>query len=119
MNDILEIIGMEFYSGIGCYKEEQIIGNRFLIDLQLKTDCSLPAISDNIKDALNYQLVYDLVKIEMQTNCCLIENAAKRILDKLFLNFNQLNEVTIKLSKLNPPLGGKLEKVSIIFNKKR
>jgi len=119
MSDILEISGMEFYSGIGCYNEEQIIGNRFLIDLQLITNCEIPAITDNIDDALNYQLVYDLVKTEMQINCHLIEFKAQQILNILFANFAQLQEVTIKLSKVNPPLGGKLEKVSIIFNKKK
>ncbi len=117
-HDILEISGMEFFAKIGCFEEEKITANKFIIDLIIVLDCNKAAISDDLTDAIDYRLIYDIVKIEMQQKCNLIENVAKRILDKLINSVTEIKEITIKLSKINPVLGGKLDKVSVIFNKK-
>jgi dihydroneopterin aldolase len=116
--DKLEITGMEFFAGIGCYKEEKLVGTKFIVDLEITLDCSLPADNDNINDALNYVNVYNLVKNEMTLNCNLIENAAKRILKKLTNYSKAIIELKVRLSKINPTIGGKLEKVTIEMTSK-
>ena len=113
----IEIQGMEFYAYHGHYKEEQIVGNKFLIDLKIETDCSVPAKSDDIKDAVNYQTAYKIIKKEMQRKSNLLENIAGRILDALHENLNHLKSITIKVSKMNPPMGGKIKNVSITMTK--
>ena len=75
--------------------------------------------TDELHDTLNYQLVYNVVKKEMKTASKLIEHIGQRILDSVFHEFPQIQELEVKLSKLNPPLGGKVERVSIELNKKR
>ena len=49
---------MEFYAFHGHYQEEQIVGSRFLVDLELEANLSAPASSDNLNDAVNYQQAY-------------------------------------------------------------
>ncbi len=115
----IEIEGMEFYAYHGHFKEEQRVGNRFLIDLKIKTNLQPPAVSDNLKDALDYQKVYQIIKNEMDMKSFLIENIGKRILDGLENSFQgQAEQFILKLSKINPPLGGKVKKVSIVMERK-
>lgn len=116
---IIEIEGMQFFAFHGHFEAEQIVGNHFQVDIRFETDCSKAAISDDLKDAVNYQEVYNLVKKEMEITSHLLENVAKRILDALFLCFPVINEAKVKISKLNPPMGGEIEKVGVTLTKKR
>jgi dihydroneopterin aldolase len=47
----------------------------------------------------------------------LLENVAKRILDSLYLNFTSIEKAEIKISKMNPPMGGEIEKVSVTLTR--
>jgi dihydroneopterin aldolase len=58
---VIEIEGMEFYAYHGHFAVEQIVGNRFIVDLALNTDCSKAAKSDDLENALNYQNAYLIV----------------------------------------------------------
>lgn len=110
---IIQLENMEFYAYHGCYEQEQVVGNRFLVDLSLTTNCDKPRKSDNIEDALNYLKVYESVQLEMDVRSNLLEHIAGRILDRLFNEFTQIEKATIKVRKMNPPLGGRLENVSV------
>jgi dihydroneopterin aldolase len=115
---LLQIENMEFYAFHGHFREEQIVGNKFLVDLHIEADMSTPAGSDSLKDALNYQVAYRLVKQEMEKKSKLLENIAKRIIDAIYANFNGLDKVTVKISKINPPMGGgRIEKVSVTLSR--
>jgi dihydroneopterin aldolase len=110
---IIEIEGMRFYAYHGHFEAERVVGNEFQVDVQLETDCEPAAASDNLEDALNYQAVYDLIKREMQLKSQLLEHVAGRILDALFNEFPSIQKAKIKVSKLNPPMGGQIEKASV------
>lgn len=114
---IIEIEGMEFYAYHGHYEEEQIVGNRFLLDLRLEADCSKAAESDKIEDAVNYQTAYKIIKAEMLKKSHLLEHIAGRILDALFSKMKNIKKASVKVSKMNPPMGGKIEKVSVTMTK--
>jgi 7,8-dihydroneopterin aldolase/epimerase/oxygenase len=113
----IQIEGMEFYAFHGHFKEEQIVGNRFLVDLTIETDLEKPAESDNLKDAVNYQRAYEIVKSEMEKKSHLLENIAGRILDALYTEMTGINKATVKVSKMNPPVGGKAHSVSVVLSK--
>ena len=104
---------MEFYSFHGCFEEERIVGNSFIVDLLMETDMKRACETDRIDDALNYQTAYDLVKLEMKEKSYLLEHIACRILDALFKKFPNLDKASVKVSKMNPPMGGKIRAVSI------
>ncbi|OFX88033.1 MAG: dihydroneopterin aldolase [Bacteroidetes bacterium GWF2_33_16] len=113
----IQIENMEFYAYHGCFKEERIVGNRFLVDLTIETDMTIPSKTDSITDALNYQKAYELVKMEMQKKSHLLEHIAGRILDALYSSFDTIKKATVKVSKMNPPMGGKMEKVSVTISR--
>ena len=115
---LIKIENMEFYAFHGHYREEQIVGNKFLVDLHIESDMAVPATSDELKDAINYQLAYRLIKEEMEKKSKLLENIAKRILDVIYDNFEGMLKVTVKISKMNPPMGGgRIEKVSVTLTR--
>ena len=110
---VIEIEGMKFYAYHGHFKAEQVVGNWFEVNIRIKTNCSRAAESDKLEDALNYQVVYERVKETMQQKSALLENVAKRILDSLYAEFPTIQKARVKISKMNPPMGGEIEKVSI------
>ena len=113
---IIRIEEMEFFSYHGCFKEEQVIGTRFLVDFSLEVDTQEAEKSDNLKQTVNYQAVYQVIKAEMEIKAHLLEHVARRILDSVFNKFPSVNQATIKISKLNPALGGKMGCVSITLS---
>lgn len=104
---------MQFFSHHGHFDEEQIVGAYYELNLALYLDISQAAQSDDLADTLNYQEVYDVVKREMAINSRLIEHVSKRIVSALLNSFNQLEQVDLSFSKLNPPLGGQVNRVTI------
>ena len=114
---IIEVKGMEFYAYHGCFAEEQIVGNKFLVDLTLDVDCNKPKVSDDRKDAVNYQTAYEIIGEEMKIKSHLLENVAYRILESLFEKLDGIKVAKVKVSKINPPLGGKIENVNVTLTK--
>lgn len=109
----IAIEGMEFFSYHGHFKEEAVIGTRFMVDLYIEVDTNSAETSDDLSDTVNYLSVYQVVKNEMSIPSHLIEHAAKRIADKVKENFPEIKHLKVKLRKMNPPLGGQMESVSI------
>jgi dihydroneopterin aldolase len=112
----ISIEGMEFFAYHGCFKEEQIIGTRFIVDLFMGADTLQAEVSDNLAKTINYQAVYGLVANEMAVKSHLLEHVARRILNRIAGEFPQITSSRIKISKMNPPVGGKVERVSIELN---
>jgi 7,8-dihydroneopterin aldolase/epimerase/oxygenase len=114
---IILIEDMEFYAFHGHFREEQIVGNKFLVDLTVETDMTKAMESDNLKDAVNYQKVYEIVKRQMGIKSHLLEHIAGQIIDALYSEMKGIKKITIKVSKMNPPMGGRIGSVSVVISK--
>ena len=110
---------MEFFAYHGCFREEQVIGTRFLVDLVIDTDTGQAEINDDLKKTINYQSVYKIVRTEMQQKSHLLEHVARRILDSVYSNHPEIKHLTVIVTKLNPALaaGGKVREVSITLER--
>ena len=53
----------------------------------------------------------------MEIRSKLLETVAERILNRIFRDANLVKEANVKISKLNPPIGGDVEMVTIEMNK--
>lgn len=119
-SNMIFIEDMEFFAFHGHYDEEKFAGNRFTVSIYLYTDTSKAEKSDNLDDALNYQVVYAIIcDIMRNTKSNLVENLASNILDALFVRFTQLQKARIRIAKLNPPMGGKIGKVGVEIEHER
>jgi 7,8-dihydroneopterin aldolase/epimerase/oxygenase len=113
MKIILE--NMEFYAFHGHYPEEQLTGGRYSADVIIETDDLTAIGSDRLEDAFDYTQVYDIVKKEMAVPSKLIEHVAGRILRAVKQKAGEGARVTVKISKLNPPVGGSLQSFSVVI----
>lgn len=111
--------GMKFYAFHGCFPEERAIGTHFRLDVSFETDTAKAQQSDDIADTISYLDVYQTVKHEMQIPSRLLEHVGERICNALLAGFPAMERVTVCVSKLNPPLGGQLESVSVEVKKDR
>jgi dihydroneopterin aldolase len=114
---IIELENMEFFAHHGCYEAERLKGNTFLVTLRMETDMTQVSESDNIIDAVNYQTAYNIVREEMETPSNLLENVCFRILNALYDKMTDIKTATVKVSKLNPAIGGKTEKASVTLSR--
>lgn len=114
---LISIEEMEFFSYHGCFSEEQIIGNKFIVTLEMEVDTRKAETSDNLEYTINYQHVYQVIQKEMETKSKLIENIAYRIIQAIYSKFQGITKIRLKLSKINPPVGGKVGNVSITLEK--
>jgi dihydroneopterin aldolase len=118
--NLVFIEDMEFFATHGHYDEEKYAGTRFSVNIYLWTDTSKAEKTDNLDDALNYQVVYAIVSdIMKNTKSNLLENVASNILDTVFTRFAQLQKAKVRISKLNPPMGGKIGKVGVEIERER
>lgn len=116
---IIRIEGMKFYAYHGCFAEEQAIGTHFKVDVALTVDTQKAQQSDNIEDTVNYLSVYQVIKREMMIPSHLLEHVADRIGAAVLNEFADVQSMAIKVSKMNPPLGGQMDCVSVEISKTR
>lgn len=114
---LIEIENMEFHANHGHFAEEQVIGNTFLLDLKIEYNSEKAQNSDNLKDTVNYQRAFEIVKREMKISSHLLEHVGARILDSLMRELSGIEMAEVKVSKVNPPMGGKIQKVSVTLRK--
>lgn len=108
MKGTLELNDMVFWANHGCFTEERIIGNRFEVQFSAIYNMEVPAQTDALADAANYQLIYHLIREQMEIPSNLLECVARRILDAVAAQFPELEEMTVSIAKINPPLGGEV-----------
>lgn len=107
------------YSYHGCMDEEEKIGAEFRTDLKVKTDMMKAAETDDLAYGLDYTRLNEIVMAEMQVRAKLMETVALRIIKKIFNEFKIAEKVEVEVTKLNPPVGGNIEAVSVVLKKKR
>jgi 7,8-dihydroneopterin aldolase/epimerase/oxygenase len=108
---------MEFFAYHGCYKEEQVIGNHFIVNVEIDTDTTAAEVSDSIADTLNYQEAYNLITEQIQKRSHLLEHVTRRIFDALTERFGNIKHLKVKVSKMHPPMGGNMKCVSLVLEK--
>jgi dihydroneopterin aldolase len=103
---------IKFHSYIGCFDEEKLIGQLFSININITYNLSKPMITDDIKDTINYQNIYHIIANVMKGKYNLIERAAYKILDELWLTFPQIESIELEINKLNPPIKADIQSAS-------
>ena len=117
MRAIIELEKMEFRAPHGCYDLEKVVGNRYNVDLRMEVEIGDAPVSDELLKSVTYLAVYEQVAEEIKVPSNILENVAWRILERIHGAFPQIVSSTVKVSKLAPPLGGKVERVSVTLSK--
>lgn len=115
----IKIKNIQVYAYHGCMVEEGKIGSDYRVDVEVKADLRPSAKNDALKETVNYVHVNRIVREEMAVRSKLLEHVAKRILDRIFAEIAIANEATVEVSKINPPIGGNVEMVTIVMALRR
>ncbi|MFK7001479.1 dihydroneopterin aldolase [Flavobacterium oreochromis] len=116
---IIKLKNIRTYSYHGCLIEESKIGSNYRVDLEIEADLSKSAISDRLVDTVDYVHLNKIVVEEMAIRSELLEHVAQRIIDRILKELLLVEKVTVEVAKINPPIGGDVQEVTILITKKR
>jgi len=115
----IQVNNIKVYAYHGCLEEEAKIGSWYRVDVEVKADLTKSSVTDALSDTVDYVHLNHIVKEEMAIRSKLLEEVAKRILDRMYREIQMIQKATVKVAKRNPPIGGNVEDVTIILSKKR
>ncbi|OIQ41388.1 MAG: dihydroneopterin aldolase [Bacteroidetes bacterium MedPE-SWsnd-G1] len=116
---IIKVENIQVYAYHGCLVEEGKIGSDYRVDLEVKADLTKSTKSDELADTVDYVHLNKIVKEEMAIRAKLLEHAADRILIRILDELIMVKKAAVSVSKINPPIGGNVEMVTIKLSKKR
>lgn len=112
---------MQFYGYHGLFPEENRLGQRFNVDVELFLDLKKPGKTDEMTDSVDYGHAYELAKqiVEGEVKK-MIEAVAESLAEKLLVSFGLLQACTVRVTKPDPPIPGHYQSVAVeIYREKR
>lgn len=104
--DRIIVEGIEFYGYHGVPDEEQVVGHRYAVDLEMGADLRRAGRSDSIRDTISYSRAARLAaEIGTGRRCRLLEALAEQIADAILEQFSP-RWVRVRVKKLLPPMKG-------------
>ncbi|MEQ8712752.1 MAG: dihydroneopterin aldolase [Cyclobacteriaceae bacterium] len=116
---VIHLKGLEFYAYHGFFEEEQKLGNRFTIDLEINVDFAEAGKTDELAQTVDYGQVYEVVSSVMKSPAKLLETIATDINGDLLKAFPAIKTARVMVSKHNPPIGGLCEMAIVSLTSER
>jgi dihydroneopterin aldolase len=110
---VIKLKNIRTFSYHGCLIEEGKIGSDYTVNLKIKTNLKQSAETDQLSDTVDYVQLNKIVKEEMAVRSHLLEHVAKRINLRVLAEIPSIEKTTVSVSKINPPIGGDVESVTI------
>jgi len=118
--DKMIVRGMRFFGYHGVLPEENRLGQRFTVDVELALDLREAAASDDLSKTVNYADLHARVKrIVEGPPCKLIEALAGRIATDLLATYTNINEIAVRVTKPHPPFDIQFDGVTVELRRKR
>ena len=116
---IIKVENIRVFAYHGCLKEETKIGSDYRVDLEVEANLKTSAKTDELSDTVDYVFLNKVIKEEMDIPSHLLETVANRVLKRIFNEDKLVKKATVWVRKLNPPIGGDVERVTIKMSEKR
>ena len=101
----ISVRDMRFHARHGVLEQERLTGGDFTVSVEAACRLDRAVASDNVDDTLNYADIYNIVREEMAIPSRLIEHVAGRIGERLLGSMPRIEELTVSVTKENPPMG--------------
>jgi dihydroneopterin aldolase len=112
-HDTIHLRGLEFYAYHGVMPEEQVLGQRFLIDLDISSDLRRAGSSDQVADTVHYGEVYQVIKACVTgERHQLLEHLAQDLAQRILEQFD-CTAVRVEVHKPQAPIPGIFRDVSV------
>jgi len=103
--DRVGIDGVKFYAYHGHRSEENILGQRFSMNVDAFLDLKQAAESDNLEDTLNYHDLHgDILKWVTAHRFKLLEALVNGVAEEIFQSHSQVKALKIVVKKMQPPI---------------
>ena len=116
---IIRLTNIRVFTNHGCLIEEAKIGSEYRVDLEIKADLRKSSETDELADTVDYVHLNRIVVEEMAIRSKLLENVAKRIVVRVFDELPMVSRILLEVSKINPPIGGDVQQVTIVMEEYR
>ncbi len=118
MKSTIAVEGIRIYAHHGYYREEQVLGGWYLVDIYVRPEDLREAVEeDDLSATVNYEQLYEICKEEMAINAHLIEHVAGRIMDHILAEITGIAHIRLRVSKLAPPVGGEVARTYVELEK--
>jgi dihydroneopterin aldolase len=104
---------MHLYAYHGVMEQERLVGGEYRVSLIVDADLTEAVRTDNVAYTINYATLYELVKSEMAIPSKLLEHVAGRIGQRAMETFGKITTLTIRVTKVNPPMGANCKGASV------
>lgn len=118
--DKMMIKGMRFYGYHGVFPEENKLGQKYHVDVELNMDLEQAALTDDLNSTVNYAEIHALTKTIVEgPPFKLIEALTGHIASQVLEVYTMVNEVTVRVTKPNPPFDIHFDGVTVELRRKR
>lgn len=116
---IIRLKGMEFYGYHGVLEEEKIMGQRFLVDVDIHLADNVSMKKDQLSGTINYVEVYSVIQNCVETEqFSLLETLADTIITRLLDQFDCI-EARVEVHKPNAPIPGVFKDISVEITREK
>ena len=116
---VISLEGMRFFGFHGLYPSEKVSGNQFEVDIWIDIGKDKLPQSESIDATVDYAKVYETVRTIMGDRVDLLETLVSKIGNSVIRQHPEAVVVTVKVSKLNPPLGGQCVRSAVLHSFQR
>jgi 7,8-dihydroneopterin aldolase/epimerase/oxygenase len=118
--DKMSLHRMEFYAYHGVFEEENRLGQRFVVDVELQLDLAAAGQSDDLNRTINYAELYEHVRQMVENETFkLIETVAETIASRLLQLYTMIESLTVRVTKPNPPFRANFDGVTVEIHRHR
>ena len=118
--DIIRLHNAVFYAYHGVLSDEQKLGGKFEVDLELHCDLSKGAASDYLRDTVDYEKVYACIHdLVLGKKYYLLEALANTIARGIFRQFRKVDAVTVRVRKPGAAVKGVIDHVEVELTRTR
>ena len=103
---------LHFHAFHGYYPEEQVLGNDFVVAIEVVFDQQKRHI-EALESTVDYETIYHLVREEMEQPRKLLETVVAAILQRIRERYDYVAEIGVTITKCNPPFGGDKAKATV------
>ena len=119
-SDAIRIRNAVFYAYHGVASDEQNLGGKFEIDIDLRADLSAAFESDDLKRTVDYEAVYGMIHdVVTSRKYFLLEALANTIAGGILRAWPVVDAVTVRVRKPHPPVKGVVDYVEVEVTEQR
>ena len=115
----IRLKNIRIFANHGCLTEEEKIGSDYIVNLKVTADLSRAAKTDELSDTVDYVQLQRIVREQMAIRSKLLEQVGQRIIDEILKEIKLVDSVRVRVSKINPPIGGDVAEVSVTMSSRR